>query len=106
MLLAGPCGHLFLTFTKRAVIPLIERRQKTGRTLMNAMRDFWAREWLLRFISMRHETNDVDKIIELAQLADYLDDNAELTEIGKSFIAMARHDDEKVILAEPIVQSL
>ena len=73
---------------------------------MNAMSDFWAREWLLRFISMRHETNDVDKIIELAQLADYLDDNAELTEIGKSFIAMASHDDEKVILAEPIVQSL
>ena len=73
---------------------------------MNAVRDFWAREWLLRFISMRHQTNDVDKIIELAQLADYLDDNAQLTEIGRSFIAMARHDDEKVILAEPIVQSL
>ena len=73
---------------------------------MNAVRDFWAREWLLRFVSMRHQTNDVDKIIELAQLADYLDDNAQLTEIGRSFIAMVRHDDEKVILAEPIVQSL
>jgi len=73
---------------------------------MNAMRDFWAREWLLRFISMRHQTNDVKKIIELAQLADYLDDNAQLTETGQSFIAMARHDDGKVILAEPVFNRL
>jgi hypothetical protein len=80
--------------------------KKIGSLLMNAMRDFWAREWLLRFISMRHQTNDVDKIIELAQLSDYLDDNAQLTEAGKSFIAMARHDDGKVILAEPVVHPL
>ena len=73
---------------------------------MNAMRDFWAREWLLRFISMRHQTNDIDKIIELAQLGSYLDDNAQLTEIGKSFVAMARHDDEKVISAKPVVHPL
>ena len=73
---------------------------------MNAMRDFWAREWMLRFISMRHQTNDVGKIVELAQFAGYLDDNGELTETGKSFIAMARHDDEKVILSKPVVHSL
>ena len=73
---------------------------------MNAMRDFWAREWLLRFISMRHQTSDIDRIIELAQLASYLDDNAQLTETGKSFVAMARHDDEKVMLAEPVIQPL
>ena len=73
---------------------------------MNAMRDFWSREWLLRFISMRHQTNDVEKIIELAQHADYLDDNAQLTETGQSFIAMARRDDGKVILAEPVVHPL
>lgn len=73
---------------------------------MKAMRDFWSREWLLRFISLRHETNDIDRIIELAQLASYLDDKGQLTENGKSFIAMARHDDQKVILSEPVVHPL
>lgn len=73
---------------------------------MTAMRDFWSREWLLRFISIRHQTNNVEKIIELAQLASYLDDNGQLTDTGKSFIAMARHNDGKVFSADPIVHPL
>ena len=40
---------------------------------MATMRDFWARERLLRHIGERHDTDDVSRIIEIAKTAGYLD---------------------------------
>jgi len=36
---------------------------------MKAMRNFWAREWLMRDIGAKHGTNDVSTIIKIAQTA-------------------------------------
>ena len=37
---------------------------------MGPMRDFWAREWLLRCIAMRHDNHKLDEIIKIATLLD------------------------------------
>ena len=50
---------------------------------MGTMRDFWARERLLRHIGERHDTDDVSRIIEIAKTAGYLDQSGQLTELGK-----------------------
>lgn len=50
---------------------------------MGTMRDFWARERLLRHIGERHDTYDVSRIIGIAKTAGYLDQNSQLTELGK-----------------------
>ena len=50
---------------------------------MGSMRDFWARERLLRHIGKRHDTDDVSKIVEIAKTAGYLDQSGQLTELGK-----------------------
>ena len=43
---------------------------------MKAMRNFWAREWLMRDIGAKHGTNDVSTIIKIAQTAGLLSSNA------------------------------
>ena len=50
---------------------------------MKAMRNFWAREWLMRDIGAKHGTNDVSTIIKIAQTAGLLSSNAEMTEAGQ-----------------------
>ena len=58
---------------------------------MELMRDFWAREWLMRDISSRHGTNDVSTIIKIAQTEGLLSSNAEMTDIGQSYVTANRH---------------
>ena len=50
---------------------------------MGTMRDFWARERLLRHIGKRHDTDDVSRIIDIAKTAGCLDRSGQLTELGK-----------------------
>jgi hypothetical protein len=59
--------------------------------IMKAMRNFWAREWLMRDISSRHGTNDVSTIIKIAQTEGLLGSNAEMTDIGQSYVTANRH---------------
>ena len=50
---------------------------------MGTMRDFWARERLLRHTGERHDTNDISRIVDIAKTAGYLDQNGQLTELGR-----------------------
>ena len=50
---------------------------------MGTMKDFWARERLLRHIGERHDTDDVRRIIDIAKTAGCLDQSGQLTELGK-----------------------
>ena len=58
---------------------------------MKAMRNFWAREWLMRDIGSRHGTNDVSTIIKIAQTEGLLSSNAEMTDVGQSYVTTNRH---------------
>ena len=58
---------------------------------MKAMRNFWAREWLMRNIGAKHGTNDVSTIIKIAQTAGWLSSNAEMTEAGQIYVTANRH---------------
>ena len=58
---------------------------------MKAMRNFWAREWLMRDISSRHGTNDVSTITKIAQTEGLLSSNAKMTDIGQSYVTANRH---------------
>jgi len=58
---------------------------------MKAMRNFWAREWLMRDIGATHGTNDVPTIIKIAQTAGLLSSNAEMTEVGQIYVTANRH---------------
>ena len=58
---------------------------------MKAMRNFWAREWLMRDIGAKHGTNDVSTIIVIAQTAGLLSPNAEITETGQIYVTANRH---------------
>ena len=70
---------------------------------MEHMRDFWAREWLLRSIAMRHDTHKVEEIINIATTAGYLCSDGNLTKTGRKFIEVSRDSDEKVRLQSQIV---
>jgi len=70
---------------------------------MEFMRDFWAREWLLRHVEMRHDTHKIDEIIGLAKVAGYICGNGNLTKTGRDFIEMSKDDDEKVRLQSQII---
>ena len=58
---------------------------------MKAIKNFWAREWLMRDIGSRHGTNDVSTIIKIAQAAGLLGSNAEITEAGQIYVTANRH---------------
>ena len=47
------------------------------------MRNTTAREWILRYVELRHDLNDPKEVMRLAQSADYLDRNANVTDTGK-----------------------
>ena len=50
---------------------------------MGTMTDFWAREWLLEDIALRHEINDFDTAIQIGQKAGLLNADAYLTDVGE-----------------------
>ena len=58
---------------------------------MKAMRNFWAREWLMRDVGSRHGTNDVSTIIKIAQIYGLLSPNAEMTDVGQSYVTANQH---------------
>ena len=72
---------------------------------MIAMRNFWAREWLMRDIGSRHCTNDVSTIIKIAQTAGLLSTDAEMTEAGQIYVTANRHRVE-VLKHDTIVSPL
>jgi hypothetical protein len=56
------------------------------------MRNTTARDWILRYIEMRHDLNDPKEILRLAQSADYLDQNANVTDTGKLLFEFGKFD--------------
>ena len=72
---------------------------------LKAMRNFWAREWLMRDIGSRHGTDDVSIIIKIAQTEGLLSPNAEMTDIGQSYVTANRHR-VKVLKYDTIVYAL
>ena len=70
---------------------------------MEHMRDFWAREWLLRSIAMRHDTHKLDDIIKIATTAEYIRRNGNPTKTGREFIELSKDDDEKIRLQSQII---
>ena len=58
---------------------------------VKAMRNFWAREWLMRDVGSRHGTNDVSTIIKIAQIDELLSPNEEMTDVGQSYVTANRH---------------
>ena len=70
---------------------------------MELMRDFWAREWLLRSIAMRYNTDKLDEIIKIATAAGYICNNGNLTKTGREFIELSKDDHEKIRLQSQII---
>ena len=70
---------------------------------MGTMRDFWARERLLRHIGERHVTDDVNRMVDIAKTAGYLDQSGQLTELGKHLAREKLERDEKSRTAHPDV---
>jgi len=64
---------------------------KLWEAAMEAMRNFWAREWLMRDIGAKHVTDDVPTIIKIAQTAGLLSSNAEITDVGEIYVTANRH---------------
>ena len=59
--------------------------------------EFWeaamkaAREWLMGDIGSRHGTNDLSTIIKIAQTDGLLNPNAEMADVGQSYVTANRH---------------
>jgi hypothetical protein len=70
---------------------------------MELMRDFWAREWLLRSIAMRYNTDKLDEITKIATAAGYICSDGNLTKTGREFIELSKDDDEKIRLQSQII---
>jgi len=70
---------------------------------MGTMRDFWARERLLRHIGERHDTDDVNRMVDIAKITGYLDQSGQLTELGKHLAREKLERDEKSRTAHPDV---
>ena len=56
------------------------------------MRNTTARDWILRYIEMRYDLNDPNEVLRLAQSADYLDQNANVTDTGKLLFECGKFD--------------
>ena len=56
------------------------------------MKNNTARDSILRYIEMRHDLNDPNEVMRLAQSADYLDQNANVTDTGKLLFEFGKFD--------------
>ena len=63
---------------------------------MAVSKEYWAREWLLRYVSMRHDTHQIDELIHIAQKAGYLSKNCRATKSGRHFIKISQEIDCEV----------
>ena len=48
------------------------------------------REWLMRDVGSRYGTNNVSTIIKIAQIEVLLSPNAEMTDVGQSYVTANR----------------
>ena len=62
---------------------------------MGTMRDFWARERLLRHTGERHDKDGVSRVVDIAKTGGHLDQSGELTELGKHVAREKFERDEK-----------
>jgi hypothetical protein len=65
---------------------------------MGSMTDFWAREWLLENIALRHAINDLDVAIKIGQEAGLLNIDAYLTDVGRTYVKNNRTNKMVVML--------
>ena len=70
---------------------------------MGIMRNFWARERLLRHIGERHDTDDVNRMVDIAKIAGYLDQSGQLTDLGQHLALEKFERNEKSRTAHPDV---
>ena len=77
----------------------IERRQSMEGS-MGTMTDFWAREWLLEDIALRHAINDLDTAIQIGQQAGLLSSDAYLTDVGRRYVKDNRANEVVVALEQ------
>ena len=75
----------------------IERRHSMERS-MGTMTDFWAREWLLEDIALRHAINDLDTAIQIGKQAGLLTGDAYLTDVGRRYVKDNRTNEVVVAL--------
>lgn len=76
-----------------------ERRQSMEGS-MGSMIDFWAREWLLEDIALRHAINDLDTAIQIGQQAGLLTSDAYLTDVGRRYVKDNRANEVVVALEQ------
>ena len=77
----------------------IERRHSMEGS-MGTMTDFWAREWLLEDIALRHAINDLDTAIQIGQQAGLLTSDAYLTDVGRRYVKDNRANEVVVALEQ------
>ena len=65
---------------------------------MGTMTDFWAREWLLEDIALRHAINDLDVAIKIGQEAGLLNIDAYLTDVRRTYVKNNRTNKMVVML--------
>lgn len=70
---------------------------------MAVTKDSWAREWLLRYVSMRHDTHQIDELIHIAQKAGYLTKNCSATKSGRHFIKISQEIDSEVRRSKQVI---
>ncbi len=76
-----------------------ERRQSMEGS-MGTMTDFWAREWLLEDIALRHAINDLDTAIQIGQQAGLLTSDAYLTDVGRRYVKDNRANEVVVAMEQ------
>ena len=76
-----------------------ERRQNMEGS-MGTMTDFWAREWLLEDIALRHAINDLDTAIKIGQQAGLLTSDAYLTDVGRRYVKDNRANEVVVAMEQ------
>ena len=70
---------------------------------MAASKEYWAREWLLRYVSMRPDTRKIDEMINIAQKTGYLSRNCRPTKSGRHFIKIFQDLDGEVQRSKQII---
>ena len=78
----------------------INERRQSMEGSMGTMTDFWAREWLLEDIALRHAINDLDTAIQIGQQAGLLTSDAYLTDVGRRYVKDNRANEVVVALEQ------
>ena len=77
---------------------IVNERRHSMEGSMGTMTDFWAREWLLEDIALRHAINDLDTAIQIGQQAGLLTSDAYLTDVGRRYVKDNRANEVVVAL--------